>query len=240
MAFKEEPMRSRTTFTLVRALAPLACSLGVGACLAPPVETPTTTVEQESPVRVEQNVKNKVDILFMIDDSPSMQPKQAQLIARFPDLIKVLQDFGAQGNPAWYHIGVVTSDLGAGPTTPSSNCRPGGKGAKLNTNNRCSQLVNGACDPTLVPCNLGNGLSFIDYNQLDGTDNLGGRSLPDVFTCIASVGDGGCGFEHQLEATYRALHVPRAARHDPGERRLLPQRAERQRAPRRRLGHRRG
>src|SRR5205085_11472488 len=27
-----------------------------------------------------------------------------------------------------------------------------------------------------------------------------------TFTCMASVGAGGCGFEHQLEAVYAALH----------------------------------
>jgi len=31
-------------------------------------------------------------------------------------------------------------------------------------------------------------------------------NLADEFTCMASVGTGGCGFEHQLESTYRALH----------------------------------
>jgi hypothetical protein len=195
-------------------LAPLVCSLAVGACLQPPVESPVTTVTQETPVRVEQSIKNKVDILFMVDDSPSMAPKQAQLIQRLPQLIQVLEDFGAQGNPAWYHIGVVSSDLGAGPTTPSLNCRPGGKGAKLNTLNRCPRLVptsNGdlGCDPTAqpIPCNLGGNKSFIDFNQLDGTNNLPpGKSLADTFGCIAATGDTGCGFEHQLESPYRALH----------------------------------
>jgi hypothetical protein len=37
---------------------------------------------------------NKADLLFMVDNSPSMAPKQAELQARFPDLIKILDDFG--------------------------------------------------------------------------------------------------------------------------------------------------
>ncbi len=176
---------------------PMLC-LGLGGCLAPPVESPVTTVVQETDVTVQQNVKNKVDILFMIDDSPSMMPKQAALQARFPDLIKVLDDFGAKGNPAWYHIGVVTSDLGAAQSTSSSNCQIGGKGAKL-------QALGKAHGPTCVA--PGNGLNFIDYNQLNSTNNLpAGQDLPTTFTCMASVGDTGCGFEHQLEAPYRALH----------------------------------
>ncbi len=188
-------MRSRMTAT--RAFWPALC-LGLGGCLGPPVESPVTTVVQETDVRVEQNVKNKVDILFMVDDSPSMMPKQAELQARFPDLIKVLDDFGAKGNPAWYHIGVVTSNLGAAQSNASSNCQPGGLGAKL-------QALGRAHGPTCAP--PGNGLNFIDYNQLAMTNNLpAGQDLPTTFTCMASVGDTGCGFESQLESPFEALH----------------------------------
>jgi hypothetical protein len=142
-------------------------------------------------------VKNKVDILFMIDDSPSMDPKQAALQTRFPELIKVLDDFAAKGTPAWYHIGVVTSDLGAG-MAPNGGCQVGGKGAKL-------QAL-GAAHGAACKAPTGN-LNFIDYNQLAMTNNLpAGQDLPTTFTCMASVGTAGCGFEHQLEAPYRALH----------------------------------
>src|SRR5689334_2476060 len=148
-------MRSRNTWMRIALAASPAFLLG--ACLAPPVETPVTTVVQETDVRVEQNVKNKVDILFVIDDSPSMTPKQNELKARFPDLIKVLDDFGSKGNPAWYHIGVVTSDLGSAQSVSSSNCQPGGKGAKLQAKGRAAGAT------CVAP---GNGLNFIDYNQL--------------------------------------------------------------------------
>jgi hypothetical protein len=52
----------------------------------------------------------------------------------------------------------------------------------------------------------GGGLHYLDYNQLNNTNNLGGVSLPDAFSCISGVGDCGCGFEHVLESAYRALH----------------------------------
>jgi hypothetical protein len=164
------------------------------ACGAISLDLSVTEVD----VRVEQNLKNKVDLLFMVDDSPSMAPKQMELKARFPELIKVLDDFGAKGNPAWYHIGVVTSDLGAGPTAASANCKPGGQGARL-------QSLGKAHVSTCLP--PGNGLNFIDYNQLNGTNNLpASQDLVTTFNCMASVGDTGCGFEHQLESVYRALH----------------------------------
>jgi hypothetical protein len=164
-----------------------------GSCTSLTIDLSVT----ETKVRVAQNTKNKVDLLFMVDDSPSMIPKQQELQNRFPQLIQVLDDFAAMGLPAWYHIGVVTSDLGAGAGI-NGGCVPGGKGAKL----QALGVAHGAsCQaPT-------GGLNFIDYNQLNGTNNLPtGATLPTEFTCMAQVGAAGCGFEHQLEAPYRALH----------------------------------
>jgi hypothetical protein len=192
-------------------LAPVSC-VGVWACFNAPVETPMGKVTQETDVRVEQDIKNKVDLLFLIDDSPSMAPKQAELKARFPELIKVLDDFG-KANPAWYHIGVVTSDLGAGNfTLGGGQCQPGGRGGKL------QPVGAGAAASCVAPTR---GLNFIDYNQLmpDASgvpdSNLPpGQDLAQTFGCMASVGDKGCGFEHQLEAVYRALHDKPAENHD--------------------------
>src|SRR5262249_25630381 len=50
------------------------------------------------------------------------------------------------------------------------------------------------------------GHPYIELNQKDGTNNLpSGQTLEDTFSCMASVGDGGCGFEQQLESVHRAL-----------------------------------
>jgi hypothetical protein len=143
--------------------------------------------------------KDKVDILFVIDDSSSMTPKQDELKTRFPELIESLDDFAAQGHPIDYHFGVVTSDLGAGPGgSGGSGCTAGGLGAALQPLGRGHA---GSCAPPT------GGLNFIDYNQIKKTNNLpSGQSLAQTFSCIASVGTAGCGFEHQLEAAYRALH----------------------------------
>jgi hypothetical protein len=183
--------------------SPIAC-IALFACYDAPVETPRPKTIQETKVRVAQNTKDKVDLLFLIDNSPSMAPKQAELKSRFPQLIQILQDFGKM-NPADYHIGVVTSDLGAGMYNINrGQCHPGGDGAIL-------QAKGAAADATCGT--LGNGLSYIEYNQkvLDAmgnpTSNLPpGQDLPTTFGCMASVGDLGCGFESQLEAVYKALH----------------------------------
>src|SRR5687767_3990961 len=51
-----------------------------------------------------------LDILFIIDDSPSMSDKQAALAAAFPRMIDVLAQL--DGGLPNLHIGVVTSDMG--------------------------------------------------------------------------------------------------------------------------------
>jgi len=193
-------MRSRT-WKLARLFAPVGL-VPLFACLAPPVESPKTTVTQETSVRVEQSVKNKVDLLFLIDNSPSMAPKQNELRNRFPQLIKALDTFAAQGNPASYHIGVVNSDLGAGPfTLNQGQCHPGGDGAKLQVTPAANAQL-----PAGVSCTnfaLSGGVRYIDYNQLAGTNNIMGvPDVPTAFSCMAAVGEAGCGFEHQMEAAY--------------------------------------
>lgn len=190
-------MKSRRLKRILVLTAPLSL-LGAFACFDAPVEEPNPNITQETFVRVEQNIKNKVDILFVIDDSPSMTPKQTELKARFPQLIKILDEFGNSGSPADYQIGVVSTDLGAGPfTLGNGQCTPGGKGGKLIPKGK-------AADPS---CQPPVGANFIKYNQLNQTNNLpAGQDLSTTFGCMASVGDKGCGFEQPLEAAYRALH----------------------------------
>jgi hypothetical protein len=148
---------------------------------------------------------DKVDILFMIDNSPG-EPYKKELADRFPALIKALDGAAALGLKASYHIGVVTSDLGAGPyTLNEGQCHPGGDGGKLQTGPAAGSTL-----PPGVDCqsfSLSGGVRYIDYDQIAGTTNVVG--VPDLATaygCMAAVGDAGCGFEHQLESTYRALH----------------------------------
>jgi hypothetical protein len=71
----------------------------------------------------------EVDILFMIDNSPSMDPKQQALAANFPKMIQVLQNLPDPSDPSGtavslpdVHIGVISSDLGAGSDNIGGNC----------------------------------------------------------------------------------------------------------------------
>src|SRR5262249_33679824 len=66
------------------------------------------------------NINRDLDLLFLIDDSPSMGDKQTNLANNFPRFIDVLSSI--PGGLPNVHIGVATSDLGtqgASDTNPS-------------------------------------------------------------------------------------------------------------------------
>jgi hypothetical protein len=130
-----------------------------------------------------------VDILFLIDDSSSMQPSQMNLERNFPAFIRSLE--GLPGGLPDLHLAVVSSDMGAGDGS-ISGCAGEGKGGIFRYSPR------GACTAT----NLAAGATYI--SNIAGTANYTGN-LEDVFTCIAALGDSGCGFEQQLRAIVRAL-----------------------------------
>ncbi|HZS42235.1 MAG TPA: hypothetical protein VFF06_35640 [Polyangia bacterium] len=144
--------------------------------------------------------RQDIDLLFVIDNSPSMAPKQAELARRFPDLLALLGSNAPNGQPAHFHVGVVTTDLGAQSFNLGSQCRPGGDGARL-------QALGAAATPDCRPPT--GGARFIDYDQLTGSGNLPqGQDLATTLRCLAQVGDAGCGFEQPLEAAYLALSPP--------------------------------
>ncbi len=70
---------------------------------------------------------DKVDLLLVVDNSPSMADKQAELARRMPELIAKLTNdtpdprTGKPGNAADLHVGVITSSLGS---HGSSACAP--------------------------------------------------------------------------------------------------------------------
>jgi hypothetical protein len=187
---------------LIAAIA-AAAAVGATACYEAPVERPENRVTQTWSSRVEQ--RDEIDLLFVIDDSPSMRPKQEALRARFASLMEPLAALAARGAPSKLHIGVITTDLGAGPETiraSAGGCAPGGRGARL--------VARGPGDPTcLGPV----GKAYIEWDQTR-TDASGapasnlpsGRTLQETFSCIAAVGDKGCGFEQPLEAARKAIH----------------------------------
>jgi hypothetical protein len=185
--------------------------LTIASTVAPVTAAPGCTpvsVElalDQTTVPVERDIKNEADILFVVDDSPGMAAKQAELKARIPSLLKIVDDF-TQSTPH-LHIGVITTDVGAGPfTIGQGKCRPSGRGGKLQPVGRAAPA---ACQPPT------GGLNFVDYNPFGKASNLpAGQDLATTLGCMLSVGDEGCEFEQPLEAVYRALHDVPADNHD--------------------------
>lgn len=148
---------------------------------------------KDIPVTVNRNI----DILFVIDDSPSMLDKQNNLKANFPNFINVLNTI--EGGLPNVHLGVVTSDLGS---KGADDAQPGpgiGSGPGACTGNgKSGNLVTNAAVQ---------GAYIVDTLNTDGvtrTTNYTGM-LSDAFSAIAGVGGNGCGFEQQIEAAKRAL-----------------------------------
>ena len=145
--------------------------------------------EKEVPVQINRNL----DILFVIDNSGSMREEQASLVANFNRFINVLDNI--EGGLPNVHIGVVSTDIGAGPYGIMGCTGNGDNGILQNA------PVGGACNtPTdLYISDIG------DEDGLNRQTNYTG-TLADTFSCIAELGTTGCGFEQPLEAMRRALN----------------------------------
>jgi len=156
---------------------------------------PTVVVGDFEEVRVLKAIPNRdLDILFVVDNSPSMMDEQASLAQNFPRMMDVLSTLD-DGLPN-LHIGVVTSDLG----TSSSLTAPGpsiGSGP-------------GACEGWGDNGELVQSPSVTD-RYISDISGATGRivnytgALRDAFASLALVGDLGCGFEQHLRAMTRAL-----------------------------------
>jgi hypothetical protein len=171
-------------------IAAPALPLVVWACSAHPLEAPQPLPEQQTDQYYEVNPVREVDIVFMIDNSPSMREEQENLGRNFPAFMNELKKI--EGGLPNVHIGIVSSDLGAGPNPlmGSACIRPGGDRGIF-------QAKPG--------CGLDAASKFIISSNNDTMKNFTG-DISQVFSCMAQLGTDGCGFEHQLQATRVALY----------------------------------
>jgi hypothetical protein len=134
---------------------------------------------------VELNTPVKLDLLFMIDDSRSMAEEQTNLARNFPRLIDELEKLPT-GFPD-LHLGVVSSDLGAG------------SGNRL----VCDKEMGDRGVMQGAGCGLGGEHYLISEGR--GTRTNFSGDIAQVFSCMAGLGTQGCGFEHQLQSVRMAL-----------------------------------
>ncbi len=131
-----------------------------------------------------------IDVLFMVDNSSSMDLSQSLLLGNFPKFMDVLT--GQPGGLPNVHVAVVSSDMGAGNGSILGCSSTGDNGV-------FQVAPRGNCTSTT----LNAGATFISNE--DGVANYTAANISTVFTCIAPLGQSGCGFEHQLAAVARAL-----------------------------------
>lgn len=166
---------------------------------------------------VDFRTRKEVDILFAIDNSTSMSPKQAKLAEQINNFITAIAAFDAD-----LHIGVVTSDIGswtaegASWTTPIQGCNSfkgddgvlqikgcGTRMASVTTEAQNACVTNCSTQFRNLSSVTMDGKRFL--TKVDGKTNVLGDDLINAFKCMALVGDGGCGIEGPLEGARRAL-----------------------------------
>jgi hypothetical protein len=167
---------------------------------------------------------DKIDLLFMIDNSASMADKQAVLSAAVPQLLRRLTtpycihptdptaEPEAMNNPTEpcktkgyvrefspvndIHIGVITSSLGDAGGDRCNAEIENDKGWLLGSLSRA--------DKTLIPSN------YLAWSQSDaaGFDSQIVAKEEQFRNFVTTTGESGCGFEMSLESWYRFLVDP--------------------------------
>ncbi len=154
----------------------------------------TVPIDNTAEARVTFDVSENrdVDLLFVIDNSRSMELEQQLLTEKFGNVISALSDH-PDGLPS-IHVAVISTDLGSGEG-PDQACSPNGD------NGRFQGQSCGSLD--------GSFLKSIAMESGGRSENFQGE-LTDTFTCMATLGKDGCGFEQPLESMRRALTGPEA------------------------------
>jgi hypothetical protein len=187
-------MTGRSLFRVLRWAGLAAVAPVLWACNARTLEKPVLKPEATFGKTFQQTINRNVDLLFLVDDSSSMRLTQQNLETNFPMFMTRLMDPPGLPN---IHVAVISSDMGAGNgNIDSCTAQTNGIGGKQGI---FQYTARGNCTAT----GLDPTATFISDNG-QGVRNYTG-ALEDVFTCIAALGEQGCGFEHQFSAILRSL-----------------------------------
>lgn len=136
----------------------------------------------------------KIDFLFVIDNSGSMANEQAALVNSFPGFIAAI---GATVNAQNYQLMVIDSDAAsAGLCAELCGTFPTCFGTACNTipePTACDMTLGGGVikDAKGVPCGVDGDARYLTEDQTD---------LAETFACMAKVGIGGQDIERPMEA----------------------------------------
>jgi hypothetical protein len=131
----------------------------------------------------------RMDVLFVIDDSPEMVSMRDKLVPAFPSFITTFADATRADYPN-LHVAVVSSSMGGGRFANVPGCEEGSAGAR-----------DGAFRHP-AGAGLAAGETFMRFNG----SPLNFQGDPGVvFSALADVGVGGCPYPQPLAAARRAL-----------------------------------
>ncbi len=175
---------------------PAACQSGTSN------GTPTggvAGVGQETDIYISVAPSRLLDLVFMVDNSPSMAPKAAKMNAQFPRLIDGLKDPN-DGTLPDLRVAIIDSDLGTGGAYDGGSCGPNSENGGSNWGDQGKFMMVGAtgCGVTSPDA------QWLEYNHGQALNYSG--DISQVFACLATnLGTQGCGEEHQLQALEWAL-----------------------------------
>jgi hypothetical protein len=173
---------------------PIACE-GNAATTCAAAGAPAAGVGQQTDLYVSVAPVRKLDLVFMIDNSPSMAPKVAKMNAQFPKLLSALKD-PSDGTYPDLRVAIIDSDLGTGGQYTSGSCGPN----DANQNSLYGDLGNfqmrGASG-----CGVTGDALWLEYTKGKAINYDASKDIGTVFGCLAgNLGTIGCGEEHQLQA----------------------------------------
>ncbi|MCP4444236.1 MAG: hypothetical protein GY811_02675 [Myxococcales bacterium] len=162
--------------------SPLLISLALAGGCTDEVGTAQVPIE-------ESEQPEKLDLLFIVDNSASMREEQLAMNSSVDELVNQLA-LAPNGLPD-LHIGVLSTNMGTGGFPINGCLGQGDDGALQPGNSSC----NGPADAYVTDGYDSEGLHVTNYSG----------SLDEAVACMASLGVNGCGFEQPLAAMQRGL-----------------------------------
>lgn len=151
------------------------------------------------------NLCQRIDFVFVVDNSASMADEQEALVAAVPNFVESMRT--ALPSVENFRVGVVDTDAYPGLGTaqdPFDSCSPAGVDCSSCDYQTGAFLTKpaSAMDPSLS-CEFSTGASYMDGAA---------ETFPDEFQCAALVGTEGNGTEQQVGALVEAISDDKNAR----------------------------
>ncbi len=173
----------------------------VAACDTPPLHEMDANPSSFERVATFPAAPRPLDLMLVIDDSPSMLDKQLALASTFPQLVAKLEAF--DGGLPDLQIAVVSTDMGV---SSSADATPGPSIGQVGNGGCAQRGKNGAfvVQPNVLRASAT--VNFLQHPR-GGQPNYNG-ALVDALGTQVKLGAAGCGFEQTLRATKEALENP--------------------------------